>query len=376
MRQTLGVTRLVLTNFRSYESAMISLSPDPVVLVGANGAGKTNVLEALSMLAPGRGLRRAALGEMRNKNTVGPWAVSAKLQYGGDETLLGTGLSNDGSERRIVHIDGVAASGPSVLSDHLNLGWLTPAMDRLFTDTASNRRRFLDRLVLVLHPGHSRAVNAYEKVMRERNALLENNGRVDDSWASALEAQMAEHAVAIAASRRDLVAHLVSYIENSPDSVFPKAQLALDGDVELDLEEFSAVGAEDAFRERLARNRGRDAGAGRTLQGPHRTDLLVTHKDKMMPAHQCSTGEQKALLIGLILAHAALSKTLCGRAPVLLLDEVAAHLDRLRRAALFDQLVEMDAQCWLTGTDAELFDTLRDRAQFFTVFNGQIHGLN
>jgi DNA replication and repair protein RecF len=368
------VVRLVLTNFRSYESASAELSTDPVVLTGANGTGKTNVLEALSMLAPGRGLRRAPLNELTNQKTSSPWAVAARVSDADGEVMLGTSVAGDGSERRVVHVDGAAASGPGVLSEYISLGWLTPAMDRLFLDAASGRRRFLDRLALILHPGHGRSVNAYEKVMRERNALLETGVNTNPSWANALEAQMAEHGVAIAATRRDLLANLVSHIENSVEGAFPKALLALDGDVEQDLAEMSATRAEDVFRERLARNRPRDAAAGRALQGPHRTDLLVTHSAKSMAAENCSTGEQKALLIGLILAHAELAKTLSGRAPILLLDEVAAHLDRLRRAALFDQLVDLDAQCWLTGTDAEMFEALRGRAQFFTVFDGQLNG--
>lgn len=350
----------------------MQLGLDPVVLTGVNGAGKTNVLEALSMLSPGKGMRQATISELSRQGGNGPWAVAARLHAGGGEVALGTGLIQGEGERRSVHIDGAVASGPGAMTDYVRIGWLTPAMDRLFSDAASGRRRFLDRLTLLLHPDHGRMITAYEKAMRERNALLDASPRPDPAWAQALENQMAEHAIAIAAARRDMVQSLSAHIAQSPDGPFPKATLALEGDVERDLEQLSAVAAEDAFKERLARNRALDAAAKRTLIGPHRSDLIVTHQAKNMAASLCSTGEQKALLVGLILAHADLARALGGPPPILLLDEIAAHLDRLRRAALFERLCEMPAQCWLTGTDAELFEALEGRAQFFTVFDGQI----
>ncbi|MFZ5610572.1 MAG: DNA replication/repair protein RecF [Pseudomonadota bacterium] len=367
-----GVVRLVLTAFRNYDQLILELDPAPVVLVGANGAGKTNVLEALSFLAPGRGLRGAGLAEVANRGSTRPWGVAARLVGPEGGVDIGTGLTGDGEERRLVHIDGRPASGPAALCEHAAFAWVTPAMDRLFAEGATARRRFLDRMALALHPSHGRALSAYERAMRERNALLERARSADPLWLDALEAQMAEQAVAIAAARRELVAGLARHIDTADDGVFPKARLALEGVVEGFLQGMSALAAEDAFRARLAAGRQRDAAAGRALDGAHKTDLIVHHGPKGMPARECSTGEQKALLIGLVLAHAGLVRDTAGRAPLLLLDEVAAHLDRLRRAALFETLAALEAQCWLTGTDATLFEALENSAQFFTVFDGRV----
>ncbi|RME66234.1 MAG: DNA replication/repair protein RecF [Alphaproteobacteria bacterium] len=368
---SLAIVRLVLTGFRNYASAALDCDTRPVVLTGPNGAGKTNILEAVSLLAPGRGLRRATLAELRRiPPGDAPWAVAARLATPAGVLELGTGLDPDGGERRLVRINGAPASGPAALAEHVAIAWMTPAMDRLFADGASARRRFLDRIVLSLHHGHGREVAAYEAAMRERNALLAQPGRVDGAWAAAVEDRMAAHGVAVAAARREAVGALEAQISDRPASAFPRAAIALEGLLEGWLATASALDAEERFRALLADTRGRDGAAGRTLDGPHRSDLLVRHAEKNMPANQCSTGEQKALLAGLVLAHAGLVDARLGLAPILLLDEVAAHFDSARRAALLDAIAGLSAQAWLTGTDAGLFEALGRRGQFFTVMPG------
>lgn len=366
---SLGITRLVLTQFRNHHAARIECDRRPVVLTGPNGAGKTNILEALSLLAPGRGLRRAALSEIcRTPPGNLAWAVAARLENGTGVTDIGTGLDPDGAERRLVRINGASASGPAALADHLALAWMTPAMDRLFSEAASARRRFLDRMVLTLHHGHGREVSAYEQAMRERNALLAQPGRLDPLWAAAVEERMAAHGVAVAAARRETVAALSALMDAAPDSAFPRAALSLQGLIEGWLDGgLPALEAEEAFRRHLAGQRGRDRAAGRALDGPHRSDLAAMHRAKAMPAGQCSTGEQKALLTGLVLAHAALVETRTGQAPILLLDEVAAHFDARRRAALADAIAGLSAQAWLTGTDDHLFEALGARGQYIAL---------
>lgn len=379
-------TRVMLSQFRCYDSAEISLKPEPalVVLTGENGAGKTNVLEAISYFSPGRGLRGASLMEVCRVGSNQPWAVAATVSPAAEEAepkRFGTGLDPDVFSRdslnakRIVRLDGESHS-PTMLADHMTVSWLTPQMDRLFTEAPSSRRNFLDRMVLGLYPDHSRQVGAFERVMRERNKLLTDFGaRADASWLKVLEARMAEHATAIALARLDFTGQLAGLIEetSSPESAFPKALLALDGELEGALNEgLAAIDVEEGYRAKLAAMRAIDAQKGRTSAGPHKTDLLVTHAPKAMPAGLCSTGEQKALLINLILANAQLIKALSGAAPVLLLDEIAAHLDDYRRRALFDALLALGGQCWLTGTDAAMFASLKGRAQFFTVDAGKI----
>lgn len=364
----LGVTRLILTQFRNHQAARIVCDRRPVVLTGPNGAGKTNILEALSLLAPGRGLRRAPLSEIcRTPPGNLAWAVAARLETPQGVTDLGTGLDADGAERRLVRINGAAASGPAALADHVALAWMTPAMDRLFSEAASARRRFLDRMVLTLHHGHGREVSAYELAMRERNALLAAPGRPDQTWVAAIEQRMAAHGVAVAAARRETVAALAALIQDQPDSAFPRALMLLEGLLENELASNSALLVEERFMRLLADSRGRDAAAGRTLEGPHRSDLAVRHAAKNMPAAQCSTGEQKALLTGLILAHAALVEARTGQAPILLLDEVAAHFDAHRRAALANAIAGLSAQAWLTGADAHLFEALGARGQYIAL---------
>ncbi len=332
------LSRLVLTDFRNHADLALATGPGFVVLTGDNGAGKTNILEAVSLLAPGRGLRRAPLGEMARQGGPGGFGVAATL---GDDTVIATGAQPPAIERRVVRVNGAAATA---LAEWLTVLWLTPAMDRLFAAAASERRRFLDRLTLALAPGHAVHSNRYEAAMRARNRLLAEDRPADPEWLGALEAQIAEHGAAIDAARRDTVTALAARLADAPEGPFARAGLALQG--------WSDAGGTLAAD--LAVGRGRDAAAGRALVGPHRSDLAVTHLGKAQPAALCSTGEQKALLLGLILAHADLVAERTGRAPLLLLDEVAAHLDPVRRAALFERLAGK-GQVWMTGTEPALF---------------------
>ena len=337
------VSRLSLVDFRSYADAAFALGDGFVLLTGENGAGKTNALEAVSLLSPGRGLRGASLGEMARKGGAGGFAVAADLRAStdGEEIRIGTGTLAGAPERRQVRINGAPASANS-LSEWLSVLWLTPAMDRLFADTASARRRFLDRLVLALRPGHATHAARYDAAMRARNKLLAE-GAPDPDWLTALEARMAEHGAAIAEARRETVGALSARLAETPAGPFARAAIALEGG---DAHDLAAM---------LAGGRARDAAAGRTLIGPHRTDLAVTHVGKSQPAALCSTGEQKALLIGIVLAHADLVAEATARRPILLLDEVAAHLDPARRGALFERLAGK-GQVWMTGTEPALFE--------------------
>lgn len=367
-----SLSRLVVTDFRSYARAELALDGRPVVLTGENGAGKTNLLEAVSLLSPGRGLRGAAYAEIARDNGEGGWAVAATLDAEHGPVRIGTGIEPGvalSSRSRSVRIDGEPA-GPSALAEHMRIVWLTPAMDRLFVEGASERRRFLDRLVMGFDPAHGTRAAAYDRALRERGKLLADDV-FDDAWLSGLESQMAEHGVALAAARLEIVARLRGALEVAPDGPFPRAHVALEGALEKALADAAAVDVEDGFRARLAEMRGRDAAAGRALDGPHRSDLLVRHTAKDREARQCSTGEQKALLIGIVLANARLLAAM-GRPPLLLLDEIAAHLDGDRRAALFDEIVSLDLQAFMTGTDPSLFETLGERAQGLRVENGTV----
>jgi DNA replication and repair protein RecF len=381
----LAVRRIVLTDFRCYRRAELTAPAAPVVLYGANGAGKTNLLEAISFLAPGRGLRRARMAEIERRRAEGEpagpgWAIFATLDTPEGERGIGTGRDpagrgpdrapDDDSDRRVVRIDGAAAKGQSALAELVTLLWLTPEMDRLFDGGRSERRRFLDRIVLGFVPDHARNLAGYEQAMRERNRLLKE-GRFDEAWLGALEQGMAEAGVAVAAARRQVVGRLAIAAEAALGP-FPIPDLALAGDTEAELADGPALAAEDALRRRLAESRRADAEAGRALAGPHRSDLVVQHRAKAMPAALCSTGEQKALLVALILAAARLLKLQRGAAPLLLLDEIAAHLDAERRAALFDEIEALGAQAWMTGTDAELFAALGGRAAFVNVADGSL----
>lgn len=352
-----ALTRLSLTDFRSYSDAVLSPRAGLVVLTGENGAGKTNVLEAVSLLSPGRGLRAASLSEMVRKGASGGFAVAARLE----EIELGTGTTASAPERRQVRINGAQASATS-LAEWLSVLWLTPAMDRLFLEGAGGRRRFLDRLVLALAPSHAVHASRYEAAMRARNKLLAEDAS-DAGWLDALEARMAEHGAALAEARNRTATALAGQLAAAPDGPFARGGIALAGWTD---------DATEVLRSELSRGRSRDAAAGRTLSGPHRTDFIVTHLGKNQPATSCSTGEQKALLLGLVLAHADLVAERTGRRPILLLDEVAAHLDPLRRAALFARLADGGGQVWMTGTERSLFDAVGDKAAWLSVAGGAV----
>ncbi|MFZ1815464.1 MAG: DNA replication/repair protein RecF [Rhizobiaceae bacterium] len=368
--------KLKLTGFRNHASLSLDCGERHVVLTGENGAGKTNLLEAVSFLSPGRGLRRAAYEAVAMKGGEGTWSVFAELEGAQGPVSIGTGLQATAlgvDTQRRVRINGTQARTADELSDHARIVWLTPAMDGLFTGPASDRRKFLDRLVLAIDPAHGRRVADFEKSMRARNRLLTDESP-DPAWLDAVENQLCETGVAIALARMEMTGLLSNVIisQADPASPFPDALLALEGSLEALASEEAASELEEGYRDRLRHSRRLDASAGRTLEGPHRSDLIVTHRPKAMRAEFCSTGEQKALLIGLILAHAQLVATMTGHAPVLLLDEVAAHLDSGRRSALFDRIDALHCQAWMTGTDRELFSALGERATFFKVADGKV----
>ncbi|KQZ16334.1 recombinase RecF [Mesorhizobium sp. Root552] len=366
------ISRITLTNFRNYAALSLDLKPGAVVLTGDNGAGKTNLLEAISLLTPGRGLRRAPYGEVAREGGDGGFALHAKLDGPNGDADIGTGFAgaDAGETGRRVRINGAAARSADDLLEWLRVVWLTPAMDSLFTGPAGDRRRFLDRMVLAIDASHGQRALDYEKAMRGRNRLLADNSR-DGAWFEAIETQMAETGVAIAAARAELVRLLTAMIERLPgEGPFPQADIALAGDLESRIGNLPAVDVEEEFRRALAAGRERDRAAGRTLSGPHRSDLVVRHRPKAMPADLCSTGEQKALLVGIVLSHARLTAEISGMTPILLLDEIAAHLDAGRRAALFSILEDLACQTFMTGTDAALFSSLQGRAQFLTVDHG------
>jgi DNA replication and repair protein RecF len=356
----MAVLRLALTDFRSHRHVSIEPGPGFVVLTGENGAGKTNMLEALSLLAPGRGLRGAALSDMARSDGPGNFAVAARLAAGeGAPIDIGTGTDVAAPDRRIVRINTTATSA-NTLAEWLSVLWLTPAMDRLFVDTPGGRRRFLDRLVLALAPDHAAHATRYEAALRARNRLLSDDAPADPSWLDALEIQLVEHGSAIAAARNAAVAALNDMLATQTEGPFARPGLSIGG------------WDGDALAEELRTGRARDRAAGRTLAGPHRSDLIVTHLGKGQPAARSSTGEQKALLLALILAHADLVAERVGRRPILLLDEVAAHLDPSRRMALFQRLGEAGGQVWMTGTEAGLFEGVERGATLFHLADGDI----
>jgi DNA replication and repair protein RecF len=376
------IERLILTDFRSYARLRLETDGRPVVLTGANGAGKTNLLEAVSLLAPGRGLRRARLGALDRADAAGQqeggaWSIAARLRHpapAGEDGLrseIGTGRVVDGGrERRLVRINGRPAASQTALAGLVSLLWLTPAMDRLFQDGSSERRRFLDRLVLAHDPAHGGRVTGYGQALKERLRLL-RLGRFDPAWLGALEARAAEAGVAIAAARRATVRALGEALEQEAGR-FPRPLLALEGEVEGWLDDLSALDAEQRLAEALAVGRRRDGEAGSTLAGPHRSDLLVRDAASGTAARDCSTGQQKALLISICLAEARRRALLGQDLPILLMDEVAAHLDATRRQDLFDELLTLGAQAWLTGTDAATFRPFGQRAQFFSVRTSEL----
>jgi DNA replication and repair protein RecF len=366
------IQRLTLTDFRNYAGLRLDAPEGLIALAGPNGAGKTNLLEAISLLTPGRGLRGAEFDSIASNQGKGAWAVSATV----NDTQLGTAWKASEDEgfaaARAVLIDGHLQKSSGALAPHLRIVWLTPALDRLFSGAASDRRRYLDRMVALFDIEHGSRINRYEKLMRERNQLL-SEGPFDKAWATSIETQMAEEAIAIAAARLQAVSNLGAYL--TPQKLagpFPWSTLTLEGDIETLVSSLPALEAEERYRKILADGRNMDKGAGRTLVGPHRSDLKVTHGPKSIPAAEGSTGEQKALLIGLILAQTEAIRSLTGMAPVLLLDEIAAHLDKARRTALFAHLERLKIQAWMTGTEPELFDGAGASTVVYQVEHGHL----
>lgn len=376
----LWVETLRLANFRNYSNIALKFGPEPVVLVGPNGAGKTNLMEAVSLLAAGQGLRRVPFPDLARAGGSGDWAVAARVQTSSGPVDIGTGLQGGGPSSartgRIVKVNGETKGGSGVLADIIEMLWVTPAMDGLFTGPGADRRRFLDRLILAFDPSYRTRLGHFERAMTQRNRLLADNVRAASQF-EGLERILAETGVAIAAARAEAVAQLAMTIrarrKRMPSSPFPWAMVDITGDLEEELLQTPAVDVEERYGRTLAVNRERDRAAGRTLDGPHRSDLVVAHGPKAMPAKLCSTGEQKALLVGLVMAHAELIRQRRGgAAPLLLLDEIAAHLDPQRRAALFDDIVTLGAQAWMTGTDQEAFAALGRRASVYRVESASV----
>lgn len=368
-----------LNNFRNYETASISnIESGFVVLSGANGAGKTNLLEAISYISPGRGLRNAKIADLQKAGDLSnptsyPWGISTQVQTDFGEIKIGTG-KNPQNDRRLIKIQGEIVKSQARLSEYLSCIWITPQMDGLFRGGASDRRHFIDRLLLTYDPAHAGRTTRYENALRQRSKLLKDETQnPDPSWLKGLEIQMAETGVAIAAGRLDFLERLQMACRKNKGTAFPYAELSYKGIIENQLQNYAAVEVEDFFLKALEQSRGLDAIAGGASIGPHRTDLQVLYVEKNMEANQCSTGEQKALLIGLILAHARLLLADQGRPPILLLDEVAAHLDEHRRAVLFQILKDMGNQVWMTGTDQHAFTSIDKQAQFYSVDDGIIN---
>lgn len=363
------VQRLTMADFRSYAALDCRIGARLVALTGENGAGKTNVLEALSMFSPGRGLRRAEVSECARRDGAGGFAVSVETETDGAAVQLGHGLTPDGA--RAFRVERAPVASARAFADHIRVLWLTPAMDGLFAGPAGERRRFLDRLALGVDADHGARGNRLERALRNRNRLLEE-GVSDRRWLDAAEHEIAALGVAVAAARVETVSRLAALIGETRDGPFPWAAIAIDGEVERRLADTPALAVENWMRAELADTRRRDAAAGRTLTGPQTSDFAVRHGPKDEAARDCSTGEQKALLMGLTLAHARLVASMTGRAPLLLLDEVAAHFDVRRREALYDELEGLGGQVWMTGADPALFDTLRGRADRLRVTPGRI----
>ena len=371
----LFLSRLRLSDFRSWQVLDASFDASLICIAGENGAGKTNLLEAISLLAPGRGLRGARMAEFgrQQAGTGLPWAVAGRFETRLGAMDIGTGTDPEShSERRVYRLDGQAVRSQAMLAERVAAVWITPQMDRLFQEGASGRRRFLDRLVWALEPGHAREVAAHDSAMAERNRLL-GEGRADPSWLAGLEDAMARHAVAVAAARRALMLRLnAELVAGRATGAFPAARLEIACPILGALAETPAVAVEDALRQGLAADRRRDAAAGGAARGAHKADLSLIHMPKSISAEFCSTGEQKALLVSVVLAHATLIAEARGFAPLLLLDEVAAHLDPVRREALFAALAGLPAQVFMTGTDLEVFAPLAGLGRLFSAGDGKL----
>ncbi|MBL9029111.1 MAG: DNA replication/repair protein RecF [Caedimonas sp.] len=385
MTSSYGLTRLVLTDFRNYGSAQLTCDVRPVILTGPNGAGKTNILEAISFLSPGRGLRRAKLSEVtrnneeskkpekeQNSSLSWAWGIASTLSTPQGSWDIGTGLEiQEGKERRIVKIGGEILKSQTLLRDYVHVLWVTPQMDRLFQEGAATRRRFLDRLVYGLDSMHVTRVTRYEHYMRERSRLLKYGG-ADRHWFDALEARMSAEGVAISAARRQFIDHLLQ-AKAWTLGTFPQAELALAGQIESWLGAYSALETEEKFREVLKASRQQDRESGGVACGPHRSDFTVTYREKNRAAAFCSTGEQKALLISIVFAAARLQNLQGAGVPLMLLDEIVAHFDERRRAALFEEILSLKMQAWMTGTDIGLFTSFNNKVQYFRVENAMVH---
>lgn len=362
---TTAITELRLNNFRSHRVFYERVSPAPVVLVGPNGSGKTNILEAISFLAPGKGIRGAKLSDVDAWGSEEPWVVSATVVTPKGETTIGTARAEGTtSDKRIIKVDGELLRTASQLKTHISVLYVTPLEDRVFVDGTTSRREFLDNLVACFDPLHTKRMNEYNLARSERLKLLQSYSGYDRNWVSAIEARMAESGVAIAAARMETISRIASAIEFRKKAAFPAPAIKVDGSVETDLETMPALQAEQVFRARLEQLRQEDRDSGRTNDGPHRSDFLVVHVGKKMPAEYCSTGEQKALLLSLMLATARAKSRWQGAVPLLLLDEVVAHLDEYRRAELAEEIKTLGVQAWMTGTDAALFKDFMEFAQF------------
>ncbi len=369
-----AIRTLKLQHFRNYSSLTLNLTGDAIILTGANGSGKTNLLEAVSLLSPGRGFRNASLSMLDQQDGSGrPWSVFAKLDTAMGEVSIGTGRDPDSmQDKRKIQINGEAQRGQNALNDYLSVLHLTPQMDQTFTEGTTSRRSYLDRLTSYFFPEHTKELAIYSHAKSERMKLL-SNGRRDASWLGALEARMAAHAVAIAAARLETV-NLLQLTIDRVDSPFPKAILRASGQSEQDLEQMTALDTEEHLAELLAAGRAEDAASGRTGHGVHRSDFVVTHSIKQLPAEFCSTGEQIALLLSLTLAAARTKLSWSGSAPIVLLDEVVAHLDPVKRCELFSELMRLESQCWLTGTDTDFFADFQGNIQRLRVDNSTIIG--
>ena len=367
--------KITLTNFRCYKRASLEVDSRSVVLTGPNGAGKTNLLEAVSLLAPGRGLRRARLEDMDRRNesireSTNEWGIAASIETPLGPIQIGTGRIKTSGNRRIIRINGADTKSQNTLAEYVDAVWLTPKMDRLFAEGATERRRFFDRLAFGFDAAHAGRVNAYNQAMRERIKLLGIESR-DDLWLDKLEQNMAERGVAVAAARRELAARL-NKASLSTSGDFPSAGVTARGIIEDWLNKVPALEAEHMFATELKKNRQHDGETRKTNIGPHRSDFVVFHNAKGLPASQCSTGEQKALLIAIVLANTHLHARERNRVPLLLLDEVAAHLDSKRRKALFNEIDKLGAQAWLTGTDLALFKSFGNKAQYIRISDSKI----
>lgn len=379
------IRKLTVSNFRNYSAASLEPSKQMVVLLGNNGAGKTNLLEAISMLSPGRGLRQAQLTQLNKAKTDATnegntieaqrqWAVSVKVESNGFQTTIGTGCETTAaggkSAKRLVKINGEIVKSQISLNDHLSVSWLTPQMDRLFVEGGSQRRRFIDRLVFAFDALHSKRVNQYNHALRERKKLLQSWTQ-DTSWLDAIENSLAEMGVAITVTRQDLIRRLSPIIGKNM-GLFPSAIISMEGEVENWLENNSALEVEQRFREELKKSRADRLLESNQTPGPHRSEFNCLHSSNKMEASFCSTGEQKALLVSIMLSHAILRKKECGSAPILLLDEISAHLDERRRSSLFELLQNLESQIWMTGTESGAFSDILKIAEAYNISEGKI----